>query len=521
MPTIETNSTLYEEFQKTVQQYPQKDAMVIGDSRNTFEQLGKKVDGLAAGLYELGIRKGDKVALILPVCAEALYAFFALYKIGAPVVPLNPQLRVYEVKHILGDSEAVALITLGEMMGHNYVQMIESILPDLPELKHVIVWGEGGNERTKSLTDLIKSEPAPVDMDPVQPDDMSNLIYTSGTTGLPKGAVHTNRSILKAVSYSLQGMDPETYESMLNPFPLFHFAGILVPLVVILTGGKLVLMDRFHPVDALKLVDQESIRQIAAAPQMVALMLRMKEAVQPDLSSLRQVGVGGGKSSPEFILAIQKEMHCSVINAYGVTETGIISITRGDEPVEILAHTVGRAPQGIKIKIVDENRQEVPVGSPGEIATQSDQIMQSYYNQPELTAEVFDEDGWYYTGDMGSIDQDGYVRILDRKKDMIVRGAENIYPAEIENYLNTHPKIQNSAVIGIPSEVSGEKVRAYVLPAEDEEITDVEVVEFCRGKIAAYKIPEEVRIVESLPLTGIMKVEKYKLREEALRELEE
>jgi fatty-acyl-CoA synthase len=519
-PRVDANTTLYVALQNVIRHYPDRDALVLGEARITYGELGRRVDALATGLSQLGIRKGDKVGLILPVCLENLYAFFALAKLGAPFVPISPQLRSFEVRHLLSDSEAVAVITEGQMMGFNYISMIETLRAELPQLRHVIIRGQGASGETVSLADLLGTEPAPVDGEPVGPDDLVALLYTSGTTGLPKGAMHTHRSYLNQMAAVFEILRPQDLLALLNHFPMFHSSGIAAPLIFLLSGGKLVLAERFNPRDALRLIEEEKVSFAMGAPVTAMLMLKMAAAEPRDLSSLHVFGMGGSLCPPELIRSLKERLSCGVFNGLGITEAGFISTTRPDDPEEVQAYTVGRPARGVEVKIVDDQRRAVPVGQPGEIACQSPMMMKGYFKRPHETAEVLDAEGWYYTGDVGSLDQGGYLRIFDRKKDMIVRGGENIYPAEIERYLTTNPKIKTAAVIGVPSKAGGERVRAYILPQEGAELTPVEVVNYCRGQIATYKLPDEVRFVQEFPLSALWKVQKFKLREEALRELE-
>jgi len=513
---IDINSTLYEELLTTIKQNPDKDALVLKDSRITYNQLGEKVDALAEGLYKLGIRKGDKVGLILPVCLENIYAFFALAKLGAPYVPMSPQLRAYEVKHLLGDSDAVAVITIGQMMGHSYVNMIKEIQPELPDLQNVIVFGEGAKGDSIRLADLMASETEPRTEERVNSTDLVGIMYTSGTTGHPKGAMHTHKQVLTQIEMTIDMFTPEDLSSMQNNFPMFHHGGIVAPFIFLLSGGKLVLSERFDPREALRLIEAERISFMVGAPITAMIMLKLADTEKRDLSSLRVFGMGGSLCPPELIRALKERFNCGVFNSLAITEVGFISTTKPDDPEYVQAHTTGLPVTGVEVKIVDDNRQKVPVGEPGEIACHSPLIMEGYYKRPKETAEVLDEEGWYYTGDIGRLDKDGYLSIFDRKKDMIIRAGENIYPAEIERFLVTHPKIKMAAVIGVPSKVGGERVRAYILPEQGVDLTEVDVINYCRGQIATYKLPDEVRFVEDFPLSSLWKVQKYKLHEEAL-----
>lgn len=519
-PAIDTSASLFEALHTVVETYPDKDALVLGEARDTYRQLADKVDSLATGLSQMGIGPGVKVAIILPVCLENVYAFFALAKLGAPFVPISPQLRAYEVRHILGDSEAVAVITLASMMGHDYVAMIESIKPELPNLRQIIVYGGEGKGDTVALADLLSTEPAPLDGELPTGDDIVGIMYTSGTTGLPKGAMHTHKSMLTEIAIVNQMFTREDLAALLNSFPMFHHSGIAAPLMFLLSGGKLVLQPRFDPREALRLIEEERISFAVGAPVTAMLMLRLSAVDKRDLSSLRVFGMGGSLCPPELIRTLRERLNCVVFNGLGITEAGFVSTTRPDDPETAQASTVGRPAPGVEVKIVDDDRREVPVGESGEIACRSVMVMKGYYGHPEETAHVLDDAGWYYTGDVGSLDEDGYLSIFDRKKDMIIRGGENIYAAEIERYLATHPQIQMAAVIGVPGEVTGERVRAYVQLVEGAELTEKDVVNYCRGQIANYKLPEEIRFVKAFSLSALWKVQKYKLREEAIKERE-
>jgi fatty-acyl-CoA synthase len=519
--TVDANQTLYESLQSVVQELPDKEAIVLGETRLTYRQLGERVDGLAAGLSQLGVGKGDKVCLMLPTCVENLYAFFALAKLGAPFVPMSPQFRPFEAQHLLGDSEAVALITAAQLRNYDYLAMIEGIRPNLPNLRHVIAMGGTDDGKAVSLDGLLQTQPTATIGAAPEPDDLLALLYTSGTTGFPKGAMHTHRNLALMMDSILSVVEPSVWECMLNPFPMFHFAGVLIGIMPTLVGGKMVLMPAFNPQEALRLIAQERVTMFGGVPTMLLLMLRMPDFDQCDLSSIRMSGSGAAPVPPELVYALKERLGCSVLNGYGLTETGLISMTTEDDPLDAPAHTVGRPGPGVEVKITDDDRNELSVGEVGEIAARSATLLKGYYKRPEETAEAFDEDGWFYTGDIGKIDEDGYVRILDRKGDMLIRGGANVYPAEIENFLVTHPKIQMAAVIGVPSPVSGERVRAYILPMERAKLTETEVMDYCRGQIAGYKLPDEVRFVESFPLSALRKVQKFKLREEARKELEQ
>ncbi len=512
------NLTVNQVLNESVKINHQGEALVFGETRDTYLQFQSKVNALAAGLQRHGIGKGDRVGINLPTCAENIYAFFALMKIGASFVPLNPDMRSFEMEHILGDCNAKGVITVGELRGFDYLAMFDQLKADLPEFETVFVWGSVLNNSVVPLSDLLRTDPEILKPIPVNPDDIACILYTSGTTGLPKGTVHTHKIMLNKYAIWLADADKDVVDTRLLQMPLFNAAGVGITIESILKGDKLVFTQRFNPAEVLNIIQSEKVSKINVAPTMIQIILNVKDFDQYDLSTLREVMTGGSMASPELVQSIKDRLGCDYINTYAMTEAGIISRLTADDPVELQLSTVGRAALGVELKILDDDRNELPLNQPGEIAVRSPGLMLGYFNDQAKTKDAFDELGFYFTGDIGSLDENGYLRILDRKKDVIIRGAQNIYPSEVEKYLNTHPKILISAVIGVPSPVSGEKARAYVQLFEGEQMTDVEVVEYCRGKIAGYKIPDEIRFVEQFPLNKMGKIQKKILREEALNE---
>ena len=518
--TLQVDQRLHEALARSVAAYPDREALVIGPARLTYRALGHQVDVLAAALSNLGIGKGDKVAVILPNIPEGFLTFFATSKIGAVAVPVNMRLGPHELRHILSDCGATAVITIAEMMGRPYYRMIQSLRPALPKLRHLIVKGAEGGEGIVSLEEAMASaDPAALAPTDGSPDDVCALFYTSGTTGVPKGAMHTHRGALSICEALLAARGREHVESMLAPYPLFHI-GATVLLLPFLIGGKLVVLPMFEPTGVLEALQAEQVACFAAVPLLFYALMRVPNFREYDLSALKLVGGGGAAFGPGLIRAIDGSFGPGKFwQGYGLTEAMWVSASTYDDPDDKLLNSVGR-PSLVQaeVKIVDDDRLEVPLGQTGEIACKTTGLMAGYYNRPEETAEAIDEEGWFYTGDLGVLDADGYLRIVDRKKDMIKRGAEAIFPAEIENYLVTHPKIQMAAVIGVPHPLGGERIWAYVQPWEGAELTPDEVIGFCRDQIATYKIPERVYIVAELPLTATRKVQKFKLREQALEE---
>jgi acyl-CoA synthetase (AMP-forming)/AMP-acid ligase II len=519
LPQFDDEQTLYLMMQRVADLVPEREALVIGNERLTYRQLIERLDVLAVGLQRLGVQPGDRVGVILPTCLESAALLLAPGKFGAVTVPMNPMLRGHEVRHILADSGAVALITVAEMYGHDYLKMIAAVRPTLPALRYVVVKGAAGGDGIIPLDDLYKPSPAPgLPAVEVQASDPLYIIYTSGTTGQPKGAVHTHQTMLRSTAAILQVVDHALLRSFLSPFPLFHVAGVMVGLAVFAVGNKMVLMERFHPQQALGLIQQERISLFGGVPTILQTIASQPDLAKYDLSSLRMVGSGAAMVPPALVRAMKARLGCDTLIAYGITETSWLSITRPTDPEYARLETVGRPVPGVEIRIVDDERRDLPVGQAGEIACRAPFIMKGYHNRPQQTAEVLDADGWYYTGDIGSVDELGYIRILDRKKDMIIRGGINVYPAEVENFLVTHPGVLIAAAVGVTSAVGGERLRAYIIPKPGATLTEAQILDHCRGQIAPYKIPDEVRLVAELPMTATGKVQRFALREQALKE---
>jgi fatty-acyl-CoA synthase len=524
--------TIYHLVSDTADQFPDRDALVVGDERLTYHQLMQRLDGLAAGLQRLGLQKGDRLGVILPACVESVYTLIAPAKIGLVIVPMNPLLRAHEVRHILADSGAVALITVAKMFGHDYLNMIETIWPKLPALRHVVVKGEPRGERVISLAELMargEAEAGPLAEIEVKLDDVSGIFYTSGTTGLPKGAIHVYRNTVDALKNGVElavkiaeaaGMRIIS-ESVMTPFPLFHIAGVGTAALTLSVGGKLIIQERFVPRQALELLAREQVNVMTGSPTMYHLMLQVPDLQQYDLSALQTVGTAAAPCSPDLVKEIETRTPARVVNYYGLTEVGTSTRTTRHDPLEVRLNTVGRPRPWVQIRIVDDERQELPVGQTGEVAIHTPYAFKGYHNLPDETAQALDEEGWFYSGDVGYLDEAGCLHLMDRKKDMVIRGGENVYPAEVEHFLSTHPKVHMAAVVGVPSAVGGERLWAYIIPKQGTEPTAAEILDYCRGQIAPYKIPDEVRFVPDLPLTATRKVQKYVLREQARKELEQ
>jgi acyl-CoA synthetase (AMP-forming)/AMP-acid ligase II len=502
-----------------------REALVCGEVRTTYDRLVAHIDALAQGLHGLGVRHGDKVAALLPPGPEFVTLFFALAKLGAVIVPLNPQLRPRGLGRVLNDAQPMALVT-SRPIKDDACQVIPA--SDLAGLM--------------SARDPEQSPRADV-----SPHDLLALLYTSGTTGTPKGTMHSHRSLIAPVVASIKLRQlwikrpslktlgqtakalaryrerllraagrPQTFLSTVG----WHtITGLEVMLQGLLMGDRLVVMPRFHPREALQLIERERATVLVAIPMALQVMLGLHDFERHDTSSLLICGTGAAPCPPPLAREIQRRFGCAVHIGFGATETGGgIAATSLADSSERQAETVGRPMPGIEIKVVDEQRRELPPGEVGELACRSDSVMLGYYRAPEMTAQVVDEDGWYYTGDLAVIDDAGYLRIVGRKKDVIIRGGQNIYPAEIETYLTSHPKIREAAVVGVPSAIGGESTWAFTILEDGAEMTAQEVLDYCRAELEPYKIPSRVRFVDRFPRSGTGKPQKFKLRQAALKD---
>ena len=469
-------------------------------------------------------------------------AAYAIFHVGAVVVAVNPTYKAVEIQHLLEDSEAVAVIVVEKIPGSDPLGKFKEVRPELPGLKHVILDGQG-TEDMHNLDELLAAAEIVDDYHHSDPDDLAALLYTSGTTGKPKGSMHTHRTLLfpltinmlKTPSLSQIFLMIKRYSfgylrrllkifgkpiRILVTTPPYTGAGMVGTINFILGGRTAVVQDRFSTTEVIRLIEKEKINIFGAVPALATLLLRDPELKKRDLSSLIYFACGASFVSPALVEEIRDKVGVPTMIGYGATElVGAPTLTDPFADFEVaLRETVGKVAPGYEFKIVNEDRQEVPIGEVGEIAVRGTSLMVGYYKAEELTRQVIDEERWFYTGDLGSFDEEGYLRIAGRIKDMIIRAGQNIYPPELEQTLSTHPKVQMASVVGVPDDIAGEKVVAFIIPKEGESLTVPEVMDFCVNNLAPYKIPRNIYFVEDFPLTPSGKVLKRVLRERALTE---
>jgi fatty-acyl-CoA synthase len=531
-------------FDRAVERWGERDALIARQQniRWSYGELQAEVDACAAGLLALGLEPGDRVGIWSPNTAEWTVTQFATAKAGMILVNINPAYRLTEIDYALNKVGCKALITADRFKSSDYLGMLRELAPEidrsapgrlraarLPSLRLLVHIGaqeepgflrfaeiaaRGGAAERARLAAL---------KDQLQFDDPINIQFTSGTTGAPKGATLTHHNILNNGYFVTDGLRLTERDRLCIPVPLYHCFGMVMGNLGCVTHGAAMIYpaEGFDPLATLETVAAERCTGLYGVPTMFIAQLDHPEFKRFDLSSLR-TGIMAGSPCPiEVMRRVIAEMHMAgVAIAYGMTETSPVSTqTAYDDPLERRVGTVGRAMPHVESKIVDAEGRILPAGQPGEICTRGYSVMLGYWNDDEKTAEAIDRAGWMHTGDLGTMDEEGYVNIVGRIKDMVIRGGENVYPREIEEFLYRHPKIADVQVIGVPDERYGEELCAWVRLKPGLEATAAEIQDFCRGQIAHYKVPRYIHFTDGFPMTVTGKIQKYLMREEMVRQL--
>lgn len=505
-------------LEERAREHPDRVFLMFGDRRLTYRQLDSRASAIAAALHELGIERGDRVALDLPNWPEFVITMFAAAKIGAVIVPLNPRYTVPELQYMLRHSEATAVVCAEVFNGVDYLQLFEGFLTSLPDLQYLVTVGEEDlwyDDRIYQFEDLESSgagRPLPdVRIDPAE--DTFAILYTSGTMGKPKGVSLTHHNLLHIAAQTADAVSLDPADIVFGVATVFHVFG-LGPGVLgtMLAGAGLVLQEQFDPAEALDLIARHRVTVHYGVPTVYITEMRENENSPRDLSSLRAGIVAGAPIGDELVRRIRAELCPNLCVAYSLTETAsTVAMTRTDDPEEKSVFTVGRPLPDTDVRILDLDGTILPEESLGEIAVRGSGVMKGYYRQPGETSQSFDEDGFFLTGDLGMIDEEGYLHIVGRRKELIIRGGFNVYPREVEDRLHAHPAVLDVAVVGLPHEVLGEQVVACILPVEGAIVTGEEIKDWCRSTLADYKVPDIVRFFDSFPLTGSGKVRRVEL----------
>ena len=516
------NVTFGYALDEVAEKYPDKEAFVDNKVRLTFTQLRETINRLAANLVELGIVKGDRVLLQLPNWSEFLFSFYALQKIGAPAVLMLPRHGLREIDHFSRMTKAKAWIMPENYHKTNYIPMIVQALKSNPTLKHIIIVRGRENSSFISFDKLLNGrtpdrKPQIIGNGP-ETSDVAFIMPTGGTTGLPKAVPRTQNSAICDAWYRTEAREQGKDEICLLSVPLEHNLGLAAMNGTILTGGKLVFLDSTKPEDFCETIEKEKVTCAPLVPTLLSRLVNFSNLDNYDLRSLRALYVGGAKTPPDIIRAVHKRMGNIYICAFGMSE-GTGCTTRLDDNLDVILNSVGKpcCPHD-DYRIVDDEGREVPVNTEGELIVKGPSIFFGYLNNPEENARAFTKEGYFITGDRAVIDENGYFRITGRSKDIIIRGGENISPADIEVMIREHPKVEDIAVIGIPDEEFGERVCAYIKTKGDTTISLSDITGFLSEQGASVlQLPERVEIIDNIPLTNIGKPDKKALKEDYLR----
>lgn len=521
--------TIGENFERIVAQFPDREALVSchQNLRFTYSELNAEVDRVASGLMAMGMAPGDRLGIWSPNYAEWAVVQYATAKIGVILVNINPAYRVHELAYVLNQSGCRFLVAAPSFKTSDYVSMVEQVRGEVPSLEQVIFFFSPEWEHLRNAGSAITREERRERLASLQFDDPINIQYTSGTTGFPKGATLTHHNILNNGFFVAEGCKYTENDRVCVPVPLYHCFGMVMGNLGATTHGACLVYPEaaFDPAATLRAIETERCTSLYGVPTMFIAQLNDANFARTDFSSLR-TGIMAGSPCPiEVMKQVTAQMHMPEVGiAYGMTETSPVSTqTAVDDTLDRRTGTVGRVMPFLEVKVVDpETGAVVPRGVSGEFCTRGYSVMIGYWNEPEKTAQAIDAAGWMHTGDLAVMDDEGYLNIVGRIKDMIIRGGENVYPREVEEYLYTHPLVADVQVIGVPDLKFGEEIMAWVKLVESADtasVTEESIREFCRGKIAHYKVPRYVKFVNEFPLTVTGKVRKVEMREVSIAEL--
>ena len=536
--------TIGEAFDQTVARFPDREALVSRHQnlRYTWVQLRQEVDRAARGLLAIGITKGDRVGIWSPNRAEWAITQFATAKIGAILVNINPAYRLHELEYALNQSGCVALVFAPNFRATNYTEMMQTLCPELahaapgkldahkfPTLRHVIRLSDEivpGMWRWSEILERAREVTAETLADrqtEQEFDDPINIQYTSGTTGNPKGATLSHHNILNNGYFVARLQNFTENDRLCIPVPLYHCFGMVMGNLGCMTHGATMVYpaETFEPQAVLQTVQDERCTALYGVPTMFIAELAQPDFDQYDLSALRTGVMAGSPCPVQVMRQVIDRMHMSEVEiCYGMTETSPVSFqTHLDDPLEKRVSTVGQIHPHVEVKIIDPaTGGVVPAGASGELLTRGYSVMLGYWGNAEATAKAIDAARWMHTGDLATMDADGYVNIVGRLKDMIIRGGENIYPREVEEFLYTHPQVSDVQVFGVPSERYGEEVAAWVKLKEGAQMTADEITQFCQGQIATFKIPRYWKFVDAFPMTVTGKIQKFIMRQQSMEE---
>ena len=509
--------TVGDTIERNARLFPERTAFVCDGRKTTFRSFNTRVNKLANALVAAGLRRGERLALVLPTSLELLEVYGACEKLGLVAVPLNTRLSPREIAEILVDSEPAGLV---------YDARLAEIVPPHDRRVESIRWTAcvcSGLSRPEDVLEYESIVQAGASRNPpagVDSEDVVYMYYTSGTTGRPKGVLQTHRSALNNARRVLIDLEVRSDDVVVGSSPLYHIGGRSMTFNYFYRGCTVHILSKFDPDRYLELAERERATMLLTVPTTMKLLLDSSARKKVDLRSVRAMFYSGAPAAAPVLQAVSEWLGDVLQQVYGMSETGpAITVLRREDHAKAIAErnerrllSCGRPCLDVDVRVVDESGRDCGPGEAGEVLVRSDSLMAGYWRLPELTAQAL-RDGWFFTGDVGSWDEEGYLYLVDRKKDMIVSGSENIYPREVENVLYQHPSIADVAVVGVPDERWGETVLAVVVPRPGKEISEAEIIDFCRGRLASYKKPNRVEFVSELPVNSIGKIDKKTLRE--------
>jgi len=524
MNEISKEKVIWKVLEDATSEMPERRMYVHQGEEISFQEMDEKSDRLAAGLLRLGFAKGDRIGIIGLNQPEWLYTFFAAAKIGAVIVGPNVRYRDTELDYMLNQSRARGVVTLARAGDMDYGRFFDAFRVRVPSVKEFIFIGGSGFPGGRCLEDLLDSEADHRTLDSakaqVRPKDLVMIIYTSGTTGKPKGAAISHRSILASARAQTVHCRVTPGDSLLVVLPLNHVAGITCMVLSGLLGKATgILVPEVNFDDIVRQTRDHRPTIFGGVPTLFTLLFLKGEFLSLDLTNVRLVVSGGSNSDPPLLRQLKEVFpNATVMNLFGLSETsGGVVMSPWDSDFEQTVRSIGKPFRDVEVRVVDSDGREVPAGEPGELCFRGECVAEGYFRMPAETREAFDEGGWLFTGDMGCIDENGYITLMGRKKEMYIQGGFNVYPVEVENLLTRHPKVAMAAGIGVPDPVMGEVGRYYILPKPGEDPTEEELKIFCSEHLADYKVPKQIVFRQALPLTPVGKVMKARLKEEYLK----
>lgn len=525
---IDKESTLGEMIENRAERIGEGSAVVFHDEVISYTELNRRIDALATALIGIGLKSEDRIATLLPTRPEFVYVWFAAAKIGASVVGLNYRYTKEEIAYMARAAEPKAMVCISEFDGVDYSEFMAAVKSEIPSIETFISVGNTGFPGALLFDDLLKTEPdvkkVHEHMNWISDTQDNFIIFTSGVTGEPKGAVLTQKSIMAMIRPWIKNLELRISDSLLCILPLNHVGGgTIMALSAIAAGATLILHDKFDPITITDIIKRNKVTIFGALPTVYEIMFIQNPDLTPEsVPSLRAILYGGSPASPELVRKLKNSFGCPIVACYGSTEvSGFCTYTALEDPFD-KTNTAGRIPEGVEIRILDPNNRKktLPSNEMGEIAVRSDMLFDRYLDNPEATWDAFDYEGWYYTGDMGYVDNDGFLVVVGQSRERYTAGGKFVYPKEIEDRLAEHPAVALSAVIGMPHDVLGEAGWAFIVLMPGAEATENELIDFCRETLADYKVPERVKFVESLPISGVGKILKPRIRDFALSEFE-